>query len=201
MQCRDVAERLLAPEPDEQAELREHLEQCPRCAFASGRVEQLDRLLRATLVSDPPQELQQRLLGLAYSASVELRAQAQAQAQAATEETVPFWRRLLPGLPAVRFSPNLAIAQGFATLSVILAGWQVFAWLSSFRPVLGDPGFALELLVSSPAVAYLSSLPLPFSLDLQSLVAWSLVGLAAWIVFPEGGPFSRAPGPGRGTRT
>src|ERR687886_184232 len=86
--------------------------------------------------------------------------------------------------------PNLAIAQGLAVLMLVVSGWQVLGWLNTFTPMVGDVPYAVELVASSPAAAYLSGIQ---SLDLQSLLVWSGVGLVGWL-FSESGPIGRSRG-------
>src|SRR5919204_320408 len=84
-----------------------------------------------------------------------------------------------------RLVTNICL-QGLASILLALTTWQIFGWLSAYRPVVGDVGYALELLATSPAVAYLGGL----QIDLQSLGLWSVVGLAGWLV-AEVGPIGR----------
>jgi hypothetical protein len=63
-----------------------------------------------------------------------------------------------------------------------LAGWQVFGWLSTFQPVVGDVGYAVQLVVTSPASTYVNGL----QLDVQSLGLWSAVGLVGWLISENG---------------
>ena len=63
-----------------------------------------------------------------------------------------------------------------------LASWQVFGWLNLFRPVIGDVGYAMQLVAASPAAGYLGGL----QIDLQSLTVWSLVGIVGWLVSENG---------------
>ena len=69
-----------------------------------------------------------------------------------------------------------------ATILLALTTWQVFGWLSAFRPVVGDVGYAMELLAASPAAPYLGGL----QIDLQSLALWSVIGLGGWVVSENG---------------
>jgi len=63
-----------------------------------------------------------------------------------------------------------------------LASWQVFGWLTAFQPVVGDVGYAMELVVGSPAAVYLGGL----QFDLQSMAIWSLVGIGGWLISEDG---------------
>jgi hypothetical protein len=78
--------------------------------------------------------------------------------------------------------PHVIAAQGLAAMMLALAGWQVFGFLSTVRPVVGDVGYAMQLVAASPAVVYLGGLPV----DLQSLGLWSVVGIGGWLVSENG---------------
>jgi hypothetical protein len=77
-------------------------------------------------------------------------------------------------------------AQGLAAIMLALASWQVFGWLSAVQPVVGDVGYAVELVIASPATAYLGGL----QIDLQTMTLWSLVGVGGWLV-SEASPIGR----------
>jgi hypothetical protein len=55
---------------------------------------------------------------------------------------------------------------------------QLFAWLGSSTLVLGDVPYAIELLVLSPALEYVSQL----QTLLQQLGLWLIVAAVGWIV-------------------
>jgi hypothetical protein len=61
---------------------------------------------------------------------------------------------------------------------VAITGWQLFGALSNVQPVFGDAGYAMQLVIASPASSYLSGV----HMDLQSLGVWSIVGLVGWAV-------------------
>jgi hypothetical protein len=107
-------------------------------------------------------------------------------ARAAARPAEPtWWQRLrawFDGLVVAR--PNLASAQSLAALMLVLVAWQVLGWLNTFTPMVGDVPYAVELVASSPAAAYLSGLQ---SFDLQSLLMWAGVGFVGWLV-SESGP-------------
>jgi len=174
MQCADVTERLLEDELATDAELERHVAGCARCSHVAGGLARLDAVLRSTLVVKPPRDLQRQLAQLANEAAV--------------VQPLPWWRRLdqldLTGWLAQR--PQMVAAQGFATILLALTSWQIFGWLSAFRPVVGDVGYAMQLLAASPAVPYVGGL----QIDLQSLGLWSVVGIAGWLV-AEDGPIGR----------
>jgi hypothetical protein len=170
MQCADVTERLLADELATDAELGQHVAECARCSHVARGLVRLDAALRSTLVVTPPLDLQRRLAQLAI--------------ESARPQPLPWWRRLdqldLTSWLAQR--PQMAAAQGLAAILLALTTWQVFGWLSMVQPMVGDVGYAMELVAGSPAVAYLGGL----QIDLQGLSLWSMVGIAGWLVAEEG---------------
>jgi hypothetical protein len=174
MHCADVTERLLEGDWSTDVEVDQHVAECARCSHMADGLVRLDTVLRSTLVVTPPLDLQRRLAQLAY--------------EAAQPRPLPWWRRLdqldLTAWLAQR--PQMVAAQGFASILLALTTWQIFGWLSAYRPVVGDVGYAMELLATSPAAAYLGGL----QIDLQSLGLWSLVGLVGWLV-AEVGPIGR----------
>ncbi|MBV9354539.1 MAG: hypothetical protein JO023_03320 [Chloroflexi bacterium] len=161
MHCDDVAARLLAGDALD-PELTEHADACPRCRLVAARLAQLDLVMRATLLEPPPLVLQERLLAL-------------------TEPPrITSWRHAL-GLILTR--PHATLAHAFAAICVVLAGWQVFVWLGNAGTVIGDIPYALQLIVSSPASAYLGGV----QADVPALATWSALGVAAWAI-SESGP-------------
>ena len=177
MQCAGVVDQLLAADADRdlRTEVERHLADCDPCATLARRLGRLEGVLQSTLVVEPPVELQRQLAELARAA--------------ARPVEVPWWLRLrawFDSLLLVR--PNLAIAQSLAALMLVLAGWQVLGWLNTFTPMVGDVPYAVALVASSPAAAYLGGLQ---SLDVQSLLMWSGVGLVGWL-FSESGPIGRS---------
>jgi hypothetical protein len=130
--------------------------------------------LTSALVVVPPLDLQRRLAQLALDA--------------ARPQSVPWWRRL--GQPSSNLDlagwftqrPQMVAAQGLASVMLALASWQVFGWLTAFHPVVGDVGYAMELVASSPASVYLGGM----HIDVQSLGVWSIVGIVGWLVSEEG---------------
>jgi anti-sigma factor RsiW len=177
VQCAGVVDQLLAADDnsDLQAEVERHLADCTGCATLAQRLGRLDSVLESALVLGPPLELQRQLADLARAA--------------ARPAQVPWWLRLrawLDGLLPAR--PSLAIAQGLASLMLVLAGWQVLGFLNTFTPMVGDVPYAVQLVASSPAAAYLGGLQ---SFDAQSLLLWSGVGFVGWL-FSESGPIGRS---------
>ena len=180
MECASVVEQVLLADDDLdlQTEVRAHVAECARCAALARRVGHLDGLLHSTLVVEPPAELQRQLLAVA-----------RAQARPQVAQPVAWWSRLRAWFDhALLARPSVAIAQGMAALMLLLAGWQALGWLNTTTPMLGDVPYAVELVASSPAVAYLSGIQ---GLDIQSLLIWSGVGFVGWL-FSESGPLGRS---------
>jgi len=174
MDCLDVADLLLTDEREDDPLVDQHVADCPSCAHIAQGLHRLDRVLTATLLIAPPFELQQRLAQIALDA--------------AKPQTPPWWRQLSQVNLTQWFAqrPQMIAAQGLATVMLALASWQIFGWVSTFQPVVGDVGYAMELVAASPAVAYLGS----FQIDFQSLGIWSVVGMIGWAV-SENGPVGR----------
>jgi hypothetical protein len=172
--CADFTERLLAEELNNDSDLAEHVGSCEHCSHLARGLERLDVVLAASLVVTPPVELQLRLAQIAIAT--------------ARPQPRPWWQRLgeINVTEWLAQRPQLVAAQGLAAVMLVLTSWQVFGWLSAFRPVVGDVAYAMELVAGSPAVAYVGGL----QIDLQSLGIWSLVGIAAWL-FSEDGPIGR----------
>src|SRR5580765_8614883 len=167
MQCADVAELLLAPDEVQDPDLDQHVAGCPTCAHVARGVVRLDAILASAFVLAPPLDLQRTLAQLALDA--------------AQPKPEPWWRRALRGdinFDGLALRPNMIAAQGLAALMVALASWQIYGLLNTFRPVVGDVGYAMELVAASPAAVYLGGL----NIDIQNLGLWSLVGVVAWLV-------------------
>jgi hypothetical protein len=170
MQCQDITELLLAPEPD--PDIQRHVSDCARCAHVARGLGRLNAVLQPTLVSEPPADVQHRLAALV-------------DVYAPPPRKAAWWSRVFAGelsLSRAILQPNVIAAQGLAAVMLTLASWQVFGWLSTFQPVVGDVGYAVQLVVTSPAGAYMNGL----QLDLQSLGLWSVVGLVAWLISENG---------------
>jgi len=168
--CVDVADLLLADEPGHPPELDEHVRGCAACAHIAGGLARLEVVLASALRVEPPGELQARLAQIALEAARPL--------------PRPWWRQLadLDGSFWLARQPQTIAVQGLAAVMLALASWQIFGWLSVFQPVVGDVAYAMELVAASPAVAYVGNI----SIDLQSLVIWSLVGIAGWLISENG---------------
>ena len=170
MQCVDSTERLLEAMPGSDAELDRHVAECARCAHVAQGLRRLDTVLHATIVVAPPLDLQRRLAQLAL--------------ESALPQSVPWWRRLNEVNLSGWFvqHPQMVAAQGLAAVMLALASWQIFGWVSTLQPVVGDVGYAMELVAGSPAAAYLGGV----QIDLQSLGVWSIVGVVGWLVSEDG---------------
>jgi anti-sigma factor RsiW len=181
VQCAGVVDQLLAADDDLdlQTEVDRHLADCDRCATLARRLGRLEDVLQSALVVEPPVELQLHLAELARAA--------------ARPEQTPWWLRLRAWFDSLVLArPNLAIAQSLAAVMLVLVGWQVLGWLNTFTPMVGDVPYAVELVASSPAAAYLGGIQ---PTDIQSLLVWSGVGLVGWL-FSESGPIGRSRGVG-----
>src|SRR5262249_51502341 len=153
MQCIDTHDRLLADYPQHDAELTAHVAECSRCTHIANGLKRVDQIARASLIIVPPLELQHQLAQIAL--------------QAARPQPRPWWQQL-PRFDLSAWlaqSPQMSGAQSLAALLVGLASWQVFGWLSAVQPVVGDVGYAMQLVAGSPAGSYLSGV----QIDLQGL--------------------------------
>ena len=168
MDCADLTDRLLERELDDDPALRAHVGVCPRCARIATGLARLDVIVSSTLVIPPPADLQFRLQQLVLTAS---------------PPSTPWWLRLSHTVRRDNLTrwlaqrPQTIAAQGLAAVLLALASWQVFGWLSAFQPVIGDVGYAMELVASSPAVAYVGAVQVRFAPPLVS-AAWILLGAA-----------------------
>ena len=174
MQCEDVTELLLSSESD--LEIERHVHACERCAHVARGLGRLNAVLQATLVCEPPLHLQQQLADVALGV-------AKPQRKSWLSRVFEFD---LPQTGQLVLRPNLVAVQGLAAVMLALASWQVFAWLSAFQPMVGDVGYALQLVATSPASTYIGGL----QIDVQALSLWSVVGVAGWL-FSEAGPIGR----------
>jgi hypothetical protein len=166
--CIDIADRLLAAEAANDPELDRHVADCPRCSQLARGLQRLDVVLSSVVLAEPPIELQHSL--------------AQLVREAARPQTQPWWQRLPDIGRWLTERPQLAAAQGLAAIMLALASWQLFGWVSAFQPVVGNVGYALELVAASPAVAYVGNA----QIDLQSLSLWSVVGIVGWLISENG---------------
>lgn len=173
MQCVEIHERLLADEPSSDPELDQHVAECARCRHVARGLERVDQVLRTNLIVEPPLALQRRLAQLALEAAISPK---------------PWWAPISEWLGQLNLGtmlaqrPQMVGVQGLAALMIALASWQIFGWVSSVQPVVGDVAYAMQLVATSPAISYLGSI----QLDVQSLGVWSLVGIAGWLVSEDG---------------
>ena len=177
MHCAGVVDQLLAADDDLQLqdEVARHLADCDRCATLARRLGRLEGVLESALVVEPPAELQLQLADIARAAARPAR--------------VSWWEGLRAWFDAaLQTRPNLAIAQGVAVVMLAVSGWQALSWLTSFTPMVGDVPYAVEVVASSPAAAYLGGLQ---AFDAQSLLVWSGVGFLGWL-FSDSGPIGRS---------
>ena len=135
--------------------------------------ERLDRILRETLVVEPPLELQARLMALVRAAPVVVQ-------PAAPERRGPLW-----------LDPNVWLSVA-ALATLAWSSWSLLSWLAGFSLLVGNVPDALVVIVSSPATSLLPTL----GLDLTSLLLWCVVGAVAWALSASGVLESAAPEPG-----
>ena len=168
MDCVDISDRLLVPDDGHDPEMDAHVAECTRCAQLARGIWRLDAVLMSAVVVEPPLELQRVL--------------AQIAVQAARPQALPWWRRLPEIARSLADRPQLVAAQGLAAIMLALASWQIFGWMTTLQPVIGNVGYAFELVAASPAVAYVGNV----SIDYQSLGIWSIVGIMGWLVSENG---------------
>jgi hypothetical protein len=174
VQCIDVSERLLVDAPGIDPELDRHVAECASCAHMARGLGRLDVVLNSTLVVAPPLDLQRQLAQLAI--------------QYARPRTAPWWTRATDAFRQLNLAnwlaqrPQMVAAQGLAAIMFALASWQMFGWVTTFQPVVGDVAYAMELVAASPAAVYVSGL----QLDLQSMAVWSVVGIGGWLISENG---------------
>jgi hypothetical protein len=166
--CVDISDRLLTPEDGHDGEVDAHLAECSRCGQLTRGLWRLDAVLMSTVVVEPPLELQRVLAQMAL--------------EAARPQVVPWWRRLPEIARSLAERPQLVAAQGLAAIMLALASWQIFGWMSTFQPVVGNVAYAFELVAASPAVAYVGNV----QIDFQNLGLWSMVGIVGWLVSENG---------------
>jgi hypothetical protein len=171
MQCVDTNERLLTDDPLADIQLRQHVAECRRCAKVARGLKRVDQIARVTLIVAPPFALQQQLVEIALQAARPL-------------PVSPWWQRW-PSFDVtawVKQPVHMIGAQSLAAVLVGVASWQVFGWLSALQPVVGDVGYAMELVAGSPAATYLGGV----QIDVQSFGVWSLVGVLVWVASEDG---------------
>jgi hypothetical protein len=187
------------------AELQERLAVLAPKAVAEAAGERVDAALRASLVAEAPLELQERLLAVVAEPARErvdaavrssLVVEAPAELQAALAEltpgaTAPHVMGWFAGVwQSLRARPGVLAGQLAALAVLAYAVMQLALWVGSLPIVLGDVPYALELLVLSPAVDYLSQV----ESVVQQLGLWLLVAAAGWLL-AQGLPWQRQPEP------
>jgi len=174
VQCVDVTERLLVDELGSDPELDRHVAECAQCGHVVQGLDRLDAVLMSTVVVTPPLELQHQLAQLAL--------------EYARPANASWWARASDVLGQLNLAgwlaqrPQMVVAQGLAAIMLALASWQIFGWMTTFQPVVGDAAYAMQLVAASPASVYLSGLPI----DLQSMAVWSVVGIGGWLISESG---------------
>jgi hypothetical protein len=174
VQCVDVTERLLVDKLGSDPELDRHVAECARCEHMVQGLGRLDAVLSSTVIVTPPLELQHQLAQLALE-----------YARPANET---WWTRATDVLRQLNLAdflaqrPQMVAAQGLAAIMLTLASWQIFGWMTTFQPVVGDAAYAMQLVAASPASVYLGGLPF----DLQNMGIWSAVGIVGWLISENG---------------
>jgi hypothetical protein len=156
--CSDVRAYLLAPNGAAPADLATHLATCAACAALASASSRLDSVLQRAVTVDPPAGVQIMLASLVPAAGW------RAQLGHA-------WRRAMA-------RPWVLAGQVAAVAVLVYAVSQLLVWLGSSTLVLGDVPYAIELLVLSPALDYVSQL----QALLQQLGLWLIVAAVGWIV-------------------
>ena len=172
MHCVEVTAELLAADGDMAvyAEVQRHVRGCAHCARVAAGLGRLNGALRTTLVVAPPLALQRQLQQLVV--------------ETARPATQPWWQRLRQLDPSAWLAqrPHMVAAQGLAAAMLALASWQMFGWFATYQPVVGDVGYAVQLVAASPAATYFGGL----QIDVQSLGLWTIVGIVGWLVSEDG---------------
>ena len=169
MDCLEIANKWLLGELREDLELMRHVAECAGCARMARGLARVDKVLAAAVVVSPPLDLQRRLAQLVVNSTM--------------PAPVPWWRQILQfDFTNLVARPQMVAVQGLAALMLALASWQIFGFMSAVQPVIGDVGYAMELVAASPAAVYLGSV----QIDFQSLGIWSIVGIAGWLISENG---------------
>jgi len=167
--CLEVAGKWLEGELEQDLELMRHVLECTGCSRMARGLRRVDTLVASAVVIAPPRDLQRRLSQLVIESTRPV--------------PVPWYRQLVHfDFTNLLARPQMVAVQGLAALMLALASWQVFGWVSAVQPVIGDVGYAMELVAASPAAVYLGSV----QIDFQSLGMWSVVGIAGWLISENG---------------
>ena len=163
MGCDDVRAELLDGSDHSEA-IRAHLLACAGCARAAERTARLDALLARSVVLEPPAALQAQLASIALAAAHPAPVAAPARVT---------WIQPLRRL----FGP-MALAHAAVLLMLALAGRRVVETVEGVQPMLGNVGYAIELISTSPALFYLGDA----AGNGLSLLGWGAAGVAAVLV-------------------
>lgn len=180
VRCEEAREILLAPAATEgAAAVRAHVATCHSCAAVDRRAAQLDRVLGASLVVEPPLALQTSLLQIARAAAIPAPVSAPVPETAAVSRG---WLRV----------PSFGWVHAVAATSVAAASWQVIGWVQRAPFLLGDVQRATDVLLTNQAWQLLGAPPVPD--NVVSLAAWSALGGGAWLL-SRAGLLERSPQP------
>lgn len=166
MGCADLSERIwLRPENEgERAERERHLLGCAACRARAAVSRRLDDLVRPVVLAEPPADLAARLGALVETAPVAR------PAPNGSKGRTSLWLLFLWLTP-----------YGLAAGLTALALWVASLGVGPALEVLGDPAYAVRLLLASPAGALLDGL-----LDqLASAAVWLALVPLAWALQRE----------------
>ncbi|HUZ76817.1 MAG TPA: hypothetical protein VMV93_04445 [Chloroflexota bacterium] len=163
MQCAELNELLLLPDAARMEGARQHAAGCPECAAALRSATGFDTLLRASVVLPPPAALQAELHRLALDA-----ARPASRWQALRGKASQLW-------PA----SDAWVVQGLVVFLLAAAAWQLWNWLGPLAALGSNALLGLQLVLASPAAAYLPRLQASAVLP---PVLLSFVALAAWLL-------------------
>lgn len=173
MQCDDVTAQLLAPDADLSAEIRAHLDGCAACSAAARSAGALDRVLASSLVIAPPAALQSQLAQLALASAAPPRPVVPARTGLGA-----FFDRLTPAF-------TVGAVQGVVMFLLGVAIWELWHVAGAVSSAIGSIPFALELVASSPAGAYLPDVS-DLVGSIAPLVPWAVVAVLVWVVLDAG---------------
>ena len=163
MRCDQVREELIDGATARTSAASAHLAGCPSCTGFARRIGQLDDRLRAALVVEPPLELQTRLLALARAA---------AQPASASLVGTP------QPAPTGRLTWLRDLSAWVAALTLVLAGWQLYAWLDASTLVLGNVFEAIQVVAASPTTRLAGD----FGVDPLTATLWVTAAVVVWLV-------------------
>jgi hypothetical protein len=169
MRCADVREWLAAAEEARPGDVEAHMAGCAACTAYAARTARVDALARTQMVVEPSAELQMRLMELVNASYLPVMAP---RPVPAAEEAA---RRAFTGSPGW--------GAGIAAMLAAVAGWRVYGIVDGSSLVVGNVVEAAQVVVASPAVRYLTDLPLT---DVGSLAMWGTVAAVAWSISPSG---------------